>query len=175
MWLSTFLPPACAIKLMWCLNQGHTLVRPLPNCWCHILMHSWILCNQCQHWSQPFAGSIPFDLHPMLKDNHHWAQINWCKCHPNEELASFNQSYSLLKVVFTWVVVLNMCGMRLSADIIISISILQKPSNLRRLNRDLMQVSGLSSCTTFMHVELALWGKYVTSKNTKNTFCKFQV
>ena len=98
---------------------GSHIAQLLPNCLFHIMKHSWVMCNQSQHWSRPFAGNTPFDI-------------------PNEEFASLNHSYSLLKVVFTWAELLNMCGMRWRADFVISISSLQKPTNLQRLNRDLV-------------------------------------
>ena len=34
--------------------------QPLPNCLCNILKNSWVMCNQYQNWSQPYAGSTPF-------------------------------------------------------------------------------------------------------------------
>ena len=58
-WLSMFSPSSCDVKVMRCLHQGHTLTKPLPNCLCHILKHFWVMCNQCQHGSQPFAGGTP--------------------------------------------------------------------------------------------------------------------
>ena len=74
MWLSTFSPSACDIKVMRCRNQGYTPVQPLPNCLCHILKHSWVMCNQCKHLSQPFMGSTPFDpADPVCRPTSHAA------------------------------------------------------------------------------------------------------
>ena len=59
---------------MRCLYQGHTLVRPLPNCLCHILKHSCAVCDQCQYWSQPFAWSTPvYPADPVRRSTSHVA------------------------------------------------------------------------------------------------------
>ena len=107
------IPGLCAISA----NTGHNHLRG------------------ARHFTVPILCE---GLHPMLQENHHWAQMNWCLCHPNWR--SLNQSYSLLNVVFIWAEVLNMCGVRWSADFVISISSLQKPTNLQRLSKNLMHM-----------------------------------
>ena len=117
-----------------------------------------------------------------------------------KDFASLNQSYSLLNVVSTWAEVLNMYGMRWIADFVVSISSLQKPANLQRLNKDLMQVwivilygshacvIGFMGriCAAVINAHLDRTGtEFVTSilasqfsatsENTKYAFCKLQI
>ena len=146
MWLSTFSSSACNIKGTRCLYQGQTHAQPLPNCLCDILKNSWVMCNQYQNWSQPYAGSarhLPLTtlcvgLHAMLQENHHESQLFSVSAIPDEEVTSLHQFYSLLKVVFTWAEVLIMCGMRWSADFVICISSLLKPTHWQQLFKDLV-------------------------------------
>ena len=79
-------------------------------------------------------------LHPTAQENYHRAQQTGFDAIPDEKFTSLNQSYSLLKSDLTWAKVLNMCGMRWSADFVICISSLPKPINLEQLSGDLMQV-----------------------------------
>ena len=192
MWLPTFSSSACNVKGTRCLYQGQTRAQPLPNCLCDILKNSWVMCNQYQNWSQPYAGSTPFaTVDPVCRPTCHvagespWITVIHC--------------YSLMKVVFTWAEVLNMCGMRWSADFVICISSLLKP-----IGNSLLKIlcrPGMSSFKTFTHVPLAPCCEYAqqwsmqeedtwdtdsvtsiptsqfsaTSQNTKYDFCKFQV
>ena len=100
-------------------------------------------------------------LHPMAQENYHRAQLTGFYAIPDEEFTSLNQSYSLLKIAFTWVKVLNMwdemeCWFR---------HLYQQPFEaitLQQLNR-LVEIScwcGLFSYTTFAQVPLDLWGEY---------------
>ena len=77
-------------------------------------------------------------LHAMLQENHHESQLFSVSAIPDEEDTSLHQFYSLLKVVFTWAEVLNMCGMRWSADFVICISSLLKPTNWQQVIKDLV-------------------------------------
>ena len=77
-------------------------------------------------------------LHAMLQENHHESQLFSVSAIPDEEVTSLNQFYSLLKVVFTWAEVLNMCGMRWSVDFVICISSLLKPTDWQQLIKDLV-------------------------------------
>ena len=98
---------------------------------CHINLRG------AHHLSLP---TLCVGLHPMAQENYHRAQLTGFDAIPDEEFTSLNQSYSLLIAVFTWAKVLNMCGLRWSADFMICISSLPKPINLQQLSRDLMQV-----------------------------------
>ena len=142
MWLSTFSPSACDIKVMQYLHQGHTLVQSLPNCLCHILQHSWVMCNQCQHWSQSFAGSTSFyPADPV------------CGLTPNvagespsntDKLVSMPSEMKNLQVSVSpthdWKSFspVRKCCICVWWDFVVSISSFQKPTNLQRLNRDPM-------------------------------------
>ena len=88
MWVLMFLPSACDVKGIRRLHQGHTHVQPLPNCLCHILKHSWVMCNQCQNRSHPFVGSTPFTpADPVCRPTSYGAgelpssTVNWFRCH----------------------------------------------------------------------------------------------
>ena len=147
MWLFTFIPSACDVKGIRCLQQGPTLVQLLPICFYHILKHFQVMCSQCHNRSQPFAGSTPFaPADPvcrsisMVQENYHRAQLTGFDAIPDDELTSFNQSYSLLKAVFTRTKVLNMSGMRWSANFVICVSSFPKPTNLLQQSRGLMKV-----------------------------------
>ena len=76
--------------------------------------------------------------HAMLQENHHESQLFSVSAIPNEEVTILHQFYSFLKVVFSWAEVMNMCGMRWSADFVICISILLKPTNWQQLVKDLV-------------------------------------
>ena len=126
----------------------------------HVRVNDLTVSMWCQrdtkvtHWCNLRVG-----LHPMAQENYHWAQLTGFDAIPDEEFTSLDQSYSLLKAVFTWAKVLNTCGMRLGADFVICISSLPKPVNLQQL----IEIScrcGMSSCTTFTQVPLDPWGKY---------------
>ena len=75
-------------------------------------------------------------LHAMLQENHHESQLFSVGTIPDEEVTSLHQFYTLLKAVFTWAKVLNMCGMRWSAGFVICISCLLKPTNWQQLIKD---------------------------------------
>ena len=77
-------------------------------------------------------------LHAMLQENHHESQLFSVNAIPDEEVTSLHQFYSLLKVVFTSAEVLNMRVMRWSADFVICISSLLKPTNWQQLIKDLV-------------------------------------
>ena len=104
--------------------------------------------NQCQHWSQTSAGGTPFDpADPVCRPTSHVAGLSPLS---TDKLVStpsqMKNSQVSISPTHCWksflpgAEVLNMCGMRWSADFVISISSLQKPTNLQWLNRDLMQV-----------------------------------
>ena len=183
------------------------------------------LCNRLQiacaiSWSIPglytinaktghihLRGCTPFaTADPVFRSTSHdsgelpSSTINWFDGIPDEEFTSLNQSYSLLKAVFTWVKVLNMCGLRWIADFVICISRLPKPTNLQQLSRDLMLGwivilhNFYYQCHWIHEADMAHWlmrkndafatdfvtsqltsEVSATSENTKNTFCKFQV
>ena len=57
--LLTFSPSECDVKRIRCLYQGHTLVKPIPSCFCHIWKHHWVVWNQCQNWPKPFTPCRP--------------------------------------------------------------------------------------------------------------------
>ena len=78
--------------------------------------------------------------HPIAQEYYHRAELTGFNAIPDEEFTSLNQPYSLMKAVFTWVNVLNMCGMGWSADFVTCISSLPTPTNVQHLSRDLMQV-----------------------------------
>ena len=89
MWLSTFSSSACNVKGTRCLYQGQTRAQPLPNCLCDILKNPWVMCNQYQNWSQPYAGSTPFaTVDPVCRPTCHvagespWITVIQCQCHP---------------------------------------------------------------------------------------------
>ena len=173
--LSWNIPRLCAIKV----KRGHIPLRgthhlPLPT-----------LC---------------VGLHPMAQENYHWEQLAGFDAIPDEEFTSLNQSYSLLKAVFTWAKLLNTCGMRWSDDFVFCISSLPEPINLQQLIKISCRC-WVSYCMSFTQVPFVPWGKYgqqwlirqeatfatdlVTSlltsafsanfENTKNAFCKVQV
>ena len=88
MWLSTFSSSACNVKGTRCLYQGQTHAQPLPHCLCDILKNSWVMCNQYQNWSQPYAGSTPFAaVGPVCWPTCHvagespWITVIQCQCH----------------------------------------------------------------------------------------------
>ena len=92
-------------------------------------------------------------LHPMAQENYHWEQLAGFDAIPDEEFTSLNQSYSLLKAVFTWAKLLNTCGMRWSDDFVFCISSLPEPINLQQL----IEIScrcWVSYCMSFTQVKI---------------------
>ena len=147
MWVLTILPSPCDVKRIRNLCQGHTLVQPLPNCFCHILNHSrvmWINVKTC-HIHLRGAHHLPLPtlcvgLHPMAQENYHRAQQTGFDVIPDEKFTSLNQPYSLLKPFSPgrkcWTCV-GWDGVLISSFCIGS---LLKQIHRQQLSRDLMQV-----------------------------------
>ena len=145
MWLSTFSSSVCNVKgTRVYIRDKHVHNRSQTAC-----AISWKIPGLCAistktgHNHMQGARHLPLSilcvgLHAMLQENHHESQLFSVSAIPDEEVTSLHQFYSLLKVVFTWAEVLNMCGMRWSADFVICISSLLKPTNWQQLNKDLV-------------------------------------
>ena len=144
MWLSTFSSSACDVKGTRSIRGKHVHNRSQTAC-----AISWKIPGLCAistktgHNHMRRARHLPLStlcvgLHAMLQENHHESQLFSVSAIPDEEVTSLHQFYSLLKVVFTWAEVLNMCGMRWSADFVICISSLLKPTNWQQLIKDLV-------------------------------------
>ena len=155
--LSMFWPSVCDFKDTGCLNMGHTLVQSLADRVCHIPKHSWVMRNRYQKLGTTVCGSTTFaPADPVCRPKSIFAGIsssstvNWCRYHPRRR--SPNQSYSLMKAVFTWVDESNMCGMERR---LLYISNPQTPSSLAGISSRCAMISH-NTCT---HRALAPWGE----------------
>ena len=130
--------------------QGHTLAQTLPNWLCHILKHSWVMCHQCQNWSQLLAGAphwplptLCAGLNPTLQENRHRTQLTG---HPKWRICKSQPVLLTAESLFRLGGMFNMCSMRWSADFVICVISFSKPTNLQQLIRDFMQV-----CIVVLH------------------------
>ena len=143
MWLSTFSSSGCNVKGTRCLYQEQTCAHPPPNCLCDILKNSWVMCNQYQNWSQPYAGSRPFaTVDPVCRPTCHvageppWIIVIKCRYHPRWRSHKSPPVLLIAESRFHLGEVLNMCGMRWSAGFVICTSSLLKPTNWQQLIKD---------------------------------------
>ena len=132
----------------------------------HVLKHSWFMCIQCQHWSHYLLGphhltlpTLCVGLHPVLQENHHPAQINWCRCH-----RTWRISQVLISPTHCWMSFSpgRKCWTCMGYGLLIS-SWASAAFRSQRICNGLIKIScrcGLSSCMALTHVPLVSGGEY---------------
>ena len=142
-------------------------MQPLPNCLCHILKHSWVMCNQCKHLTQSFVGSTPFDpVDPVCRPTPNAAGEP--PSSTNKLLSMPSQmKNSLVSVIPThcWkpFSLRRKCWTCVGWDGVLMSSSASAAFRTQRICNGLIEISfscELSSCSTFMYVSSAPLGEY---------------
>ena len=165
-----------------CLSVHHQ--RAISK-WCGVYTRFIHLCNRFQtacaiSWSIPGLCAISANaghiylrgshhltlptlcvgLHPVLQENHHRTQINWCRCHRKWRI-----SQVLISPIHCWMSFLpgRKCWTCMGWDGLLISSWASAAFRSQQICNGLIKIScmcGLSSCLALTHVSLVSWGEY---------------